>query len=154
MLFNRLCVDFSNAMSNFLLHTHETTLRFYPLRKSTIIFLCFQFDSLHVCRILLDHLNHQPFDLQKRRLQPPFHFQFVVVSLKVIGLTVKKFLQPNLSLLVDAQPGGSIHDLGKLIYRKMQDRHWEIRDTALELLHICTDIAYISMWFLYVSLVY
>lgn len=76
----------------------------------------------------------------------PFPFQFVVVSLKVIGLLVKKFLQPNLSLLVDGQPGGSIHDLGKLIYRKMQDRHWEIRDTALELLHICTDIAYISMY--------
>ncbi|KAJ8728372.1 hypothetical protein PYW08_016757 [Mythimna loreyi] len=70
--------------------------------------------------------------------------KFVVVSLKVIGLTMKKFLQPNLTLLVDAQPGGSIHDLGKLIYRKMQDRHWEIRDTALELLYICTDIAYIK----------
>lgn len=69
-----------------------------------------------------------------------------MVSLKVIGLTVKKFLQPNLSLLMDSKPGGSIHDLGKLIYMKMHDRHWEIRDTALELLQICTEIAYISKY--------
>lgn len=61
---------------------------------------------------------------------------------------MKKFLQPNLSLLMDSKPGGSIHDLGKLIYMKMHDRHWEIRDTALELLQICTEIAYISKSFL------
>ncbi|XP_035433328.2 uncharacterized protein LOC118264799 [Spodoptera frugiperda] len=76
--------------------------------------------------------------------RPNLSCKFVVVSLKVIGLTVKKFLQPNLSLLMDSKPGGSIHDLGKLIYMKMHDRHWEIRDTALELLQICTEIAYIK----------
>ncbi|CAH0579481.1 unnamed protein product [Chrysodeixis includens] len=76
--------------------------------------------------------------------RPNLSCKFVVVSLKVIGLTVKKFLQPNLSLLMESKPGSAIDELGKLIYMKMQDRNWEIRDTALELLLVCTEISYIK----------
>ncbi|PZC82243.1 uncharacterized protein LOC110372088 isoform X1 [Helicoverpa armigera] len=76
--------------------------------------------------------------------RPNLSCKFVVVSLKVIALTVKKFLQPNLTLLMDSKPGTALHDLGKSIYLKMQDRHWEVRDTALELLQLCTEIAYIK----------
>ncbi|XP_075973890.1 integrator complex assembly factor Brat1-like [Anticarsia gemmatalis] len=76
--------------------------------------------------------------------RPNLSCKFVVKSLNVITLTVKKFLQPNLSLLMDSKPGSAIHDLGNLIYMKMHDMHWEIRDTALELLHVCTEISFIK----------
>lgn len=76
--------------------------------------------------------------------KPHLTCKFTVKALNVIILTVKKFLPPNLSLLMDSKPGTAIHDLGKLIYMKMHDRNWEIRDTALELLHVCTDISFIK----------
>ncbi|XP_059051549.1 uncharacterized protein LOC131846300 [Achroia grisella] len=71
-------------------------------------------------------------------------FKFVVTALNIITLTVKKFLPPNLSLLMEAKPGSSLHDIGQLIYTKMHDMHWEVRDSALELLYVCTDFAYIK----------
>ncbi|XP_026498986.2 uncharacterized protein LOC113402857 [Vanessa tameamea] len=70
--------------------------------------------------------------------------KFVVTALNVITITVKKFLPPNLSLLLDAKPGSPMHELGKLIYMKMHDFHWEVRDSALELLYVCTDISFIK----------
>ncbi|KAG6452134.1 uncharacterized protein LOC115444825 [Manduca sexta] len=70
--------------------------------------------------------------------------QFIVTALNLIAVTVKKFLPPNLSLLLETKPGSTMHDLGKLIYMKMHDMHWEIRDSALELLHVCTELSYIK----------
>ncbi|XP_050345857.1 uncharacterized protein LOC126770497 [Nymphalis io] len=70
--------------------------------------------------------------------------KFVVTALNVIEMTVKKFLPPNLSLLLDSKPGSPMHELGKLIYMKMNDFHWEVRDSALELLYVCTDISFIK----------
>lgn len=72
------------------------------------------------------------------------YFQFTVTALNVIMVTVKKFLQPNLSLLMESRPGSAIDDLGHLVYAKLQDRSWEVRDSALELLLVCTEISYIS----------
>lgn len=71
-------------------------------------------------------------------------FQFIVTALNVIMVTVEKFLPPNLSLLMESKPGSNIHELGKLIYRKMHDLYWEVRDSALELLLVCTEISFIS----------
>ncbi|CAH2980063.1 unnamed protein product [Chilo suppressalis] len=70
--------------------------------------------------------------------------KFVVAAINVMTVTVRKFLPPNLSLLMEAKPGSAMHEIGKLIYMKMHDMHWEVRDSALELLHVCTEIAYIK----------
>ncbi|XP_023944565.2 uncharacterized protein LOC112050516 [Bicyclus anynana] len=70
--------------------------------------------------------------------------KFVVTALNVISLTVKKFLPPNLSLLMESKPGSTMHELGKLIYIKMHDMNWEVRDSALELLYVVTDISFIK----------
>lgn len=70
--------------------------------------------------------------------------KFVVAALNVMTMTVRKFLPPNLSLLMESKPGSAMYDIGKLIYIKMHDMHWEVRDSALELLHCCTEIAYIK----------
>ncbi|CAH2106084.1 unnamed protein product [Euphydryas editha] len=70
--------------------------------------------------------------------------KFVVTAFNVIAITVKKFIPPNLSLLMDSKPGSTMHELGKLIYMKMHDLNWEVRDSALELLYVCTDISFIK----------
>lgn len=70
--------------------------------------------------------------------------KFIVTCLNVIAVTIKKFQPPNLSLLLDSTPGSTMHELGKLIYMKMNNLQWEIRDSALELLLVCTEIAFIK----------
>ncbi|XP_047995052.1 uncharacterized protein LOC125233193 isoform X3 [Leguminivora glycinivorella] len=70
--------------------------------------------------------------------------KFIVTALNVIAVTVCKFLPPNLSLLMESKPGSAMHDLGRLIYMKMHDLHWEVRDSALELLLVCTEISYVK----------
>ncbi|CAH0750609.1 unnamed protein product [Diatraea saccharalis] len=70
--------------------------------------------------------------------------KFVVAALNVMTETVRKFLPPNLSLLMEAKPGSAMHEIGMLMYMKMHDMHWEVRDSALELLLVCTEIAYIK----------
>ncbi|KAJ0177423.1 hypothetical protein K1T71_007432 [Dendrolimus kikuchii] len=81
------------------------------------------------------------FNILKR---PNLSSKFIVTSLNVIAVSIKKFLPPNLSLLLDSKPGSSMHELGKLMYMKMHDLYWEVRDSALELLHVCTEISYIK----------
>ncbi|KAJ2939750.1 hypothetical protein O0L34_g17941 [Tuta absoluta] len=76
--------------------------------------------------------------------RPNLSVKFIVTALNVIMTTVSKFLPPNLSLLLDSKPGSTIHDLGKLVYMKMHDMHWEIRDSALECLLVCTEISFIK----------
>lgn len=76
--------------------------------------------------------------------KPNLTVKFVVTALNVITVTIKKFLPPNLSLLLESKPGSTMHELGKLIYMKLHDLHWEVRDSALELLHVITEISFIK----------
>lgn len=78
--------------------------------------------------------------LQKTNLSS----KFIVTALNVITVAVCKFLPPNLSLLMESKPGSAMHDLGRLIYMKMHDLHWEVRDSALELLLVVTEISYVK----------
>ncbi|XP_028162618.1 uncharacterized protein LOC114354432 [Ostrinia furnacalis] len=76
--------------------------------------------------------------------RPNLTCKFVLASLGVMTVTVQKFLPPNLSLLMEAEPGSAIHEMGKLMFTKMHDINWEVRDSALELLNVCTEISYIK----------
>ncbi|CAK1596487.1 unnamed protein product [Parnassius mnemosyne] len=76
--------------------------------------------------------------------RPNLTCKFVVTALNMIAMTVKKFLPPNLSLLMESKPGSAMHELGKLIYVKLHDFQWEVRDSALELLLVCTEISFIK----------
>ncbi|XP_063381154.1 uncharacterized protein LOC134667663 [Cydia fagiglandana] len=76
--------------------------------------------------------------------RPNLPCKFIVTALNVITVTVCKFLPPNLSLLMESKPGSAMHDLGRLIYMKMHDLHWEVRDSALELLLVVTEISYVK----------
>lgn len=54
---------------------------------------------------------------------------------------IAQFIPPNLALLVDTLKGSSMENLGSLIKKEMSDIHWEVRDSALELLQAVIDIA-------------
>ncbi|CAK1547430.1 unnamed protein product [Leptosia nina] len=89
-------------------------------------------------------LNAVVYNVLKR---PNLSCKFVVTALNVISTTIKKSLTPNLSLLLDTKPGSGMHEIGMLLYLKMHDLNWEIRDTALELLLICTEFSFIKFPF-------
>lgn len=68
----------------------------------------------------------------------------MIKAFRLAQLTIKKFLSPNLALLVDSTHGSVIEEIGKTIYEKLHDTHWDIRDSAMELLYIVADVAEIS----------
>jgi BRCA1-associated ATM activator 1 len=68
----------------------------------------------------------------------------VIQAIKLGQLAIKKFLSPNLALLVDNAHTSVIGEVGKNVYEKLHDLNWDIRDSAIELLYVVTDIAEIS----------
>lgn len=62
----------------------------------------------------------------------------------MIQLSIEHFLAPNLALLVDTLQGSGMEQLGPVIYRKLHDTAWEIRDSALELLASMVQISKMS----------
>lgn len=71
-------------------------------------------------------------------------FQLSILAFKLAQLTIKKFLSPNLALLVNSAQGSIIEEIGKNIYTKLHDVNWGIRDSAMELLCVVADIAELS----------
>ncbi|KAG7302508.1 hypothetical protein JYU34_012422 [Plutella xylostella] len=78
--------------------------------------------------------------LKRQNLSP----KFVVAALKVQTFTIKNFLPPNLSLLMEATSGSSLSDIGQRLHRRLLDLNWEVRDSALELLQVCTEISFMK----------
>lgn len=62
-----------------------------------------------------------------------FQSQHAVQALQLIQLSIEHFLAPNLALLVDTLQGSGMENLGPVIYKKLHDNAWEIRDSTLEL---------------------
>lgn len=63
--------------------------------------------------------------------------------LKLVNLSITKFMSPNLALLVD-QGSNNMDALGPLLYMKLHDRVWEVRDTALEIVQSLCSISQTS----------
>lgn len=63
----------------------------------------------------------------------------VVHALKLVELSIAKFLPPDLALLVEEDSTTSM--LGSMLTAKLYDRHWEIRDSTLEILHTIANIS-------------
>nr|XP_014273987.2 uncharacterized protein LOC106679378 isoform X2 [Halyomorpha halys] len=60
-------------------------------------------------------------------------------ALKVTKVVLIGYLPMSLALVMDTINGYSIHRLGSQIYKLLHSVHWEVRDSALELLQtICT----------------
>ncbi|XP_066588058.1 uncharacterized protein [Prorops nasuta] len=62
-----------------------------------------------------------------------------VKALKVCKLAIHNFMPPNLALLVDSD--SHMNELGPVLYKRLHDPNWEVRDSVLEVL---STIAIIS----------
>ncbi|XP_034249163.1 uncharacterized protein LOC117650022 isoform X2 [Thrips palmi] len=58
----------------------------------------------------------------------------VVQALHLIQLCIENFMPPNLALLTNSLSGTSFDQLGTLIFKRLHDPHWEVRDSSLEVL--------------------
>lgn len=59
---------------------------------------------------------------------------------------IQNFMPPNLALLVNTLEGSSIKQLGPLLHKRLHDVHWEIRDSAMEVLLSVIIISDISKY--------
>lgn len=53
-------------------------------------------------------------------------------------------MPPNLALLVNEISDTSIIAITPMLYTKLHDKNWEIRDSALEILNTVVEIAHLS----------
>lgn len=67
--------------------------------------------------------------------------QVVVKALKLIEIAVSKYMTPNMVLLVDINKDSAIGMIGTLLYGKLHDPTWEVRDSALEVLRTISENA-------------
>lgn len=65
----------------------------------------------------------------------------VVQALHLIQLCIENFMPPNLALLTNSLSGTSFDQLGSLIFKRLHDPHWEVRDSSLEVLHTLATIS-------------
>lgn len=71
--------------------------------------------------------------------------------LDLIDLCIKKFLSPNMILLVESQQESTLTVIGAVMKTYMHHEDWEVRDSALNLLLSCTDISFISEYYIYIA---
>uniref|UniRef100_A0A0A9ZG41 BRCA1-associated ATM activator 1 n=1 Tax=Lygus hesperus TaxID=30085 RepID=A0A0A9ZG41_LYGHE len=64
-----------------------------------------------------------------------------VDALKVIDLVLRKFMPPNLALLVDTLKGSSIELLGPQLFRLLHSVEWSIRDSTLEMVRTLCSLS-------------
>lgn len=64
--------------------------------------------------------------------------------LDLVEMSTKKFLSPDMTLLVESKHGSALSEMTSLMQRFIQHEDWEVRDSALSLLLACTDIAFVS----------
>ncbi|XP_044272396.1 uncharacterized protein LOC123016210 isoform X4 [Tribolium madens] len=67
---------------------------------------------------------------------PTWPTQLVVKALKLVNVSIVKYMSPNLALLVDRTTDSTMAVLGPLLYTKLHDMTWEVRDSAMEV--VCT----------------
>ncbi|KAJ8729885.1 hypothetical protein PYW07_016923 [Mythimna separata] len=68
----------------------------------------------------------------------------IVQVLDLIDLCMKKFLSPNMTLLVESRQESTLTVIGAVMKMYMLHEDWEVRDSALNLLLSCTDISFIK----------
>ncbi|XP_053698205.1 uncharacterized protein LOC128745209 [Sabethes cyaneus] len=75
---------------------------------------------------------------------PNLPIKHVILALKLTQLAIEYFLAPNLALLMDDLKGSGLEFVGKVIYKRLHESSWEVRDSALELLASIAEISEIK----------
>ncbi|CAB3251937.1 unnamed protein product [Arctia plantaginis] len=96
------------------------------------------YENVEIVSIQADLLN-----LLKQTFLTTKH---VVQVLDMLDICMQKFLSPSMTLLVDinSTPSNTLNEIGKVILLYTQHEDWEVRDSALNLLKSCTEIAFVK----------
>lgn len=66
-------------------------------------------------------------------------------SLKLLQLSIVKYMSPNLALLIEeGASDSSLGRLGPLLTEKLKEEEWEIRDSCLEVLTTISELSHTS----------
>ncbi|CAH0563702.1 unnamed protein product [Brassicogethes aeneus] len=71
------------------------------------------------------------FDFISHPAWPP---NAVVKALKLVEISISKYMAPNMVLLIDNTNGSTLELMPPLLYTKLHDPSWEVRDSTLEVL--------------------
>lgn len=77
---------------------------------------------------------------------PTWPTQLVVKALKLVNVSIVKYMSPNLALLVDRTTDSTMAVLGPLLHTKLHDMTWEVRDSALEVVCTMAHLSSTSKW--------
>ncbi|KRT83220.1 HEAT domain-containing protein, partial [Oryctes borbonicus] len=66
----------------------------------------------------------------------------IIEALKLLNLSISKYMSPNLALLIDKTKDSALDQIGPLLINKLHDMNWEVRDSALEILVTISMFAY------------
>lgn len=113
-------------------------------------------DQLILCLALIKKLCSKSWDTDGERslfvsfllIYEIILFQLLLQALSLLDWTIKKFLSPDLTLLVDIKNGSTIQEMGKEIRAYLTHEEWEVRDSALQIVLTCTQVSYISKYYL------
>lgn len=78
----------------------------------------------------------------KNSISPTVLFQLTIEALKLLKLSIAKYMSPNLALLVDRINDSSLGQLGPLLRSKLAEEHWEIRDHSLQVLITISELSH------------
>ncbi|XP_022905992.1 uncharacterized protein [Onthophagus taurus] len=73
---------------------------------------------------------------------PTWNYRVKIEALKLLNLSISKYMSPNLTLLLDNTQDSCLNQLGPLLLNNLSDLNWEIRDSALEVLKTILDFSY------------
>ena len=62
-------------------------------------------------------------------------------ALKLVNLSIAKYMAPNLALLVNRTSDSALSLLGPMLNTRLHDLNWEVRDSALEVVNTISEIA-------------
>lgn len=58
-------------------------------------------------------------------------------------------MPPNLALLVNGE--SHMNNIGPTLYKRLHDGNWEVRDSALEVLHVIANISETSKYLILID---
>ncbi|XP_026728999.1 uncharacterized protein LOC113494749 isoform X3 [Trichoplusia ni] len=68
----------------------------------------------------------------------------IVKILDLINICIKNFISPDMALLLESRQDSTLTEVGALMKTYLQHDDWEVKDSALNLLFTCIDVAYVK----------
>ncbi|KAL3273965.1 hypothetical protein HHI36_015387 [Cryptolaemus montrouzieri] len=70
--------------------------------------------------------------------------RLVIADLNLIKVGINRYMSPDLALLIDGDNNCAIFCLGPILYKKLHDPEWSVRDSALEIVSAIAEASRID----------